>query len=157
MTVSYTHLIGKAICQGSAPVGAVLTIAATGSEMSNGSVITNDENMLKRSFDSNYCQCKFAVMNPELTYTLPAYQTASGCVDIMMHTMERYFSVDSMALTDAMSEALLRVVLKYSRIVMSSPADYEARATITVSYTHLDVYKRQASVCPRGRSGTYIR
>lgn len=52
--------------------------------------------MLKRSFDSNYCQCKFAVMNPELTYTLPAYQTASGCVDIMMHTMERYFSVDSM-------------------------------------------------------------
>ena len=122
--------IGKAICQGSAPVGAVLTIAATGSEMSNGSVITNDENMLKRSFDSNYCQCKFAVMNPELTYTLPAYQTASGCVDIMMHTMERYFSVDSMALTDAMSEALLRVVLKYSRIVMSSPADYEARATI---------------------------
>lgn len=122
--------VGKAICQGSAPVGAVLTIAATGSEMSNGSVITNDENMLKRSFDSNYCQCKFAVMNPELTYTLPAYQTASGCVDIMMHTMERYFSVDSMALTDAMAEALMRVVLKYSRIVMGSPDNYEARANI---------------------------
>lgn len=122
--------IGKAICQGSAPVGAVLTIAATGSEMSNGSVITNDEYLLKRSFDSNYCQCKFAVMNPELTYTLPPYQTASGCVDIMMHTMERYFSVDSMALTDAMSEALMRTVLEYSRKVLKSPEDYEARATI---------------------------
>ena len=96
--------IGKAVCQGSAPVAAVLTIAATGSEMSNGSVITKDDDLLKRSFDSDYCQCKFAIMNPELTFTLPKYQTSSGCVDIMMHTMERYFSIDSMGFTDAIAE-----------------------------------------------------
>lgn len=122
--------IGKAVCGGSAPVGAVLTIAATGSEMSNGSVITKDENMLKRSFDSNYCPCRFAVMNPELTFSLPAFQTASGCVDIMMHTLERYLSTEEMGLTDAVAEALLRTVVFYSRKLMTEPMDYEARANI---------------------------
>lgn len=121
---------GKAICAGSAPVGCVLTIAATGSEMSNGSVITNDENQLKRSFDSNYCQCKFAVMNPELTYTLPPYQTASGCVDIIMHTLERYFSTDDFAVTDAIAESICRTVIRYSRIALEEPQNYEARANI---------------------------
>lgn len=121
---------GKAVCQGSAPVGAVLTIAATGSEMSNGSVITNDANMLKRSFDSNYCPCRFAIMDPELTYSLPAYQTSSGCVDIVMHTLERYFSTDSMDLTDAMAEALVRQVIRYSLILQTEPENYEARANI---------------------------
>ncbi len=122
--------IGKAICAGSAPVGAILTIAATGSEMSNGSVITKDENQLKRSFDSNYCQCKFAIMDPELTYTLPPFQTASGCADIMMHTMERYFSTDCMGFTDAIAEALLRNVMENSRIVLAQPENYDARANI---------------------------
>jgi alcohol dehydrogenase len=122
--------IGKAICAGSAPVGAILTIAATGSEMSNGSVITKDENKLKRSFDSNYCQCKFAIMNPELTYTLPPFQTASGCTDIMMHTMERYFSTDCMGLTDAISEALLRSVMENTHTVLAEPDNYDARANI---------------------------
>lgn len=121
---------GKAICAGSAPVGCVLTIAATGSEMSNGSVITNDENQLKRSFDSNYCQCKFAVMNPELTYTLPPYQTASGCVDIIMHTLERYFSTDDFAVTDAIAESICRTVIRYSRTALEEPRNYEARANI---------------------------
>lgn len=121
---------GKAICAGSAPVGCVLTIAATGSEMSNGSVITNDENQLKRSFDSNYCQCKFAVMNPELTYTLPPYQTASGCVDIIMHTLERYFSTDDFAVTDAIAESICRTVIRYSRTALDEPRNYEARANI---------------------------
>ncbi len=122
--------IGKAVCQGSAPVAAVLTIAATGSEMSNGSVITKDDDLLKRSFDSDYCQCKFAIMNPELTFTLPKYQTSSGCVDIMMHTMERYFSIDSMGFTDAIAEALLRQVMKDSRILISDPQNYDSRANI---------------------------
>ena len=122
--------IGKAVCQGSAPVAAVLTIAATGSEMSNGSVITKDDDLLKRSFDSDYCQCKFAIMNPELTFTLPKYQTSSGCVDIMMHTMERYFSIDSMGFTDAIAEALLRQVMKASRILISDPQNYDSRANI---------------------------
>ncbi|MCI8333186.1 MAG: iron-containing alcohol dehydrogenase [Lachnospiraceae bacterium] len=120
----------KAICRGSAPVGAVLTIAAAGSEMSNGSVITNDANMLKRSFDSDYCQCKFAVMNPEFTYSLPAYQTASGCVDIIMHTLERYFSADSMSFIDSMAETLVRQVIENSRIALKTPSDYDARANI---------------------------
>lgn len=121
---------GKAECRGCAPIGAVLTIAAAGSEMSNGSVITNDQNLLKRSFDSDYCHCRFAIMDPEYTYTLPAYQTASGCVDIIMHTLERYFSADSMELTDSLAEALVRQVMHYSKIAMKYPSDYEARANI---------------------------
>lgn len=122
--------IGKAICAGSAPVGCVLTIAATGSEMSNGSVITKDENLLKRSFDSDYCQCKFAVMNPELTYTLPRYQTASGCVDIIMHTLERILSVEDFAITDAIAASIIRNVMHYSRIALQEADNYEARANI---------------------------
>lgn len=122
--------IGKAVCQGSAPVGCVLTLSATGSEMSNGSVITNDENLLKRSFDSNYCQCKFAVMNPEITYSLPRYQTASGCVDIIMHTLERYLSVEGFDITDSIAEAIVRNIIKYSVIALEDPDCYEARANI---------------------------
>lgn len=121
---------GKAVCQGSLPIGAVLTIAAAGSEMSNGSVITNDYNLLKRSFDSNHCHCKFAIMNPEFTFTLPAYQTACGCVDIIMHTLERYFSTDSMSLTDFLAEALIRQVMHYGKIALKEPNNYEARANI---------------------------
>ncbi len=122
--------IGKAVCQGSAPVGCVLTISATGSEMSNGSVITNDENLLKRSFDSDYCQCKFAVMNPEITYSLPKYQTASGCVDIIMHTLERYLSVEDFAITDAIAESIIKNIIKYSALALKNPTCYEARANI---------------------------
>lgn len=121
---------GKSICGGSVPVGAVLTIAAAGSEMSNGSVITNDKTMLKRSFDSNYCHCKFAIMNPEFTYSLPPFQIASGCVDIIMHTLERYFSTDRMSVTDSLAEALVRQVMHYSKIALTEPANYEARANI---------------------------
>lgn len=121
---------GRAVCEGSIPVGAILTIAAAGSEMSNGSVITQDETMLKRSFDSNHCHCKFAIMNPELTYSLPAYQTASGCVDIIMHTLERYFSVQSMDVTDSLAESLLRQVMRHSKTALAEPQNYEARANI---------------------------
>ena len=69
------------------PIGAVLTIAAAGSEMSNSSVITNEDGGLKRGCNTDLCRCRFAVMNPELTYTLPDYQTQCGCTDIMMHTI----------------------------------------------------------------------
>ena len=113
------------------PVGVVLTIAAAGSEMSNGSVITNEDGWRKRAYDSNLARPKFAVMNPELTMTLPAYQTASGAVDIMMHTMERYFNLSpNMELTDTISEGLLRTVMKYTKILMQEPDSYEARAEI---------------------------
>ena len=101
------------------PIGAVLTIPAAGSEMSSSCVITKDEGLLKRGVNSDLCRCKFAVMNPERTYTLPPYQTAAGATDIMMHTMERYFSkYEDMTLTDAIAEALLRTVKDAALVVM---------------------------------------
>ena len=113
------------------PIGAVLTIPAAGSEMSSSSVITKDEGLLKRGFNSDLCRCKFAVMNPERTYTLPPYQTAAGATDIMMHTMERYFSkYEDMTLTDAIAEALLRTVKDAALVVMQNPEDYRHRAQI---------------------------
>lgn len=115
---------------GCLPIGCILTIAAAGSETSNSSVITNEDGWLKRGAKSDFGRCRFAIMNPELTYTLPAYQTASGCVDVMMHTMERYFNNDTMDLTSSMSEALLRTVIKNSHILVSKPDDYDARAEI---------------------------
>ena len=74
------------------PIGVVLTLSATGSEMSDSSVITKEEENKKRGYNSDLCRPRFAVMNPALTMTLPDYQTACGCTDIMMHTMERYFT-----------------------------------------------------------------
>ncbi|MGI5896690.1 MAG: iron-containing alcohol dehydrogenase [Oscillospiraceae bacterium] len=122
---------GKAYPTGCYPVGAVLTIAAAGSEMSNSSVITNEEGWLKMSCNTDYGRCKFAVMNPELTYTLPQYQTMSGCTDILMHTMERYFTnVETMELTDVIAEALMRNVIRNAKILMKDPENYEARAQV---------------------------
>ena len=113
------------------PIGVVLTIAAAGSEMSDSSVITKEEGWLKRGYSSNYARARFAVMNPELTMTLPKYQTASGCVDIMMHTMERYFNRgENMEMTDGISEHLLRTVMKNAKILMNEPDNYQARAEV---------------------------
>ncbi len=113
------------------PLGVILTIAATGSEMSDSSVITKEEGLVKRGYSSDYCRPKFAIMNPELTMTLPDYQTACGCTDIMMHTMERYFTNGgNMEITDALAEGLLRTVMKNARILAADPQNYEARAEI---------------------------
>lgn len=113
------------------PIGVVLTIAAAGSEMSNSSVITNEDGWKKRGCNNDCCRAKFAVMNPELTMTLPAYQTACGCVDIMMHTMERYFNqVENMELTDGFSEHLIRTVMKNAKILKEDPENYNARAEV---------------------------
>lgn len=113
------------------PIGVVLTIAAAGSEMSNSSVITKDEGGVKRDYSSNLARPRFAVMNPELTMTLPDYQTACGCTDILMHTMERYFTNGgNMELTDSIAEALMRTVLKNTRILREDPRNYDARAEI---------------------------
>ncbi|MGN0343890.1 MAG: iron-containing alcohol dehydrogenase [Lachnospiraceae bacterium] len=113
------------------PVGAVLTIAAAGSEMSDSCVITNEKTGSKRGYSSDLSRCKFAVMNPEFTMTLPEYQTMSGAVDILMHTMERYFNLsDNMELTDEISEGLMRTVLKYARVLKETPDDYKARAEL---------------------------
>jgi alcohol dehydrogenase YqhD (iron-dependent ADH family) len=113
------------------PIGAVLTIPAAGSEMSDSCVITHDEDLNKRGVNSDLCRCRFAIMNPERTFTLPPYQTAAGATDIMMHTMERYFCrFDDMTLTDSISEALMRTVKDSALVVMKNPEDYRNRAQI---------------------------
>ena len=113
------------------PVGAVITIAAAGSETSASSVITNWETGEKRSCNSDLSRPKFAVMNPELTMSLPDYQTQAGCADIMMHTMERYFTNGgNMEITDEISEGLLRTVLRNALILKDDPTNYEARAEV---------------------------
>ena len=122
---------GKAVPKECMPIGVVLTIPAAGSEMSSSCVITKDEGFIKRGINSDLCRCKFVVMNPERTYTLPSYQTAAGATDIMMHTMERYFSkYEDMTLTDAIAEALLRTVKDAALVVMEHPEDYRNRAQI---------------------------
>lgn len=122
---------GKAEPQSCMPIGVMLTIPAAGSEMSSSCVITHDEGLLKRGINSDLCRCKFCIMNPERTFTLPAYQTAAGATDIMMHTMERYFSnYEEMTLTDAISEALLRTVKNCTLEVLRNPEDYRNRAQI---------------------------
>lgn len=113
------------------PVASVLTIAAAGSEMSPSSVITKAANNEKRAYDDDLSRPKFAIMNPELTVTLPDYQTESGCTDIMMHTMERYFTQGgNMEITDSIAEALLRTVMRNAKILHHNPDNYEARAEV---------------------------
>ncbi|MBQ3116492.1 MAG: iron-containing alcohol dehydrogenase [Clostridia bacterium] len=139
----YTALGAKADCDvwdfamgKSKPVDAidvacVLTHSAAGSEMSNSAVITNLELNMKKGCSTELNRLKFAVMNPELTYTLPAYQTACGVVDIMAHTMERYFTVcEDTDLTDRIAESILKAVISAGRVAVEHPTDYEARATI---------------------------
>jgi len=122
---------GKATPQSCLPIGVMLTIPAAGSEMSSSCVITKDEGLLKRGVNSDLCRCRFAIMNPERTYTLPPYQTAAGATDIMMHTMERYFSkYEDATLTDAISEALLRTVKDAVFDALKNPEDYRSRAQI---------------------------
>ena len=113
------------------PLGVILTLAATGSEMSDSSVITKEEGLIKRGYSSDYGRARFALLNPELTMTLPDYQTACGCADIMMHTMERYFTNGgNMELTDAMAEGLLRTVMTNAEILVRDPKNYDARAEV---------------------------
>lgn len=124
----YSH---KRSAAGCLPIGVILTISATGSEMSDSSVITNEDGWLKPEYHSEYCRPKFAIMNPELTMTLPDYQTACGCTDILMHTMERYFTKgENMELTDSIAEALMRTVIENTKILKANPKDYNARAEV---------------------------
>ena len=133
---------GRAVPRECLPIGVILTIPAAGSEMSSSCVITNDDGMLKRGVNSDLCRCRFAIMNPERTYTLPPYQTAAGATDIMMHTMERYFSkYEDALLTDAIAEALLRTVKDSVAEVLKNPEDYTHRAAImwASSLSHNDL------------------
>ena len=114
----------------SMPVGVILTIPAAGSEMSNSSVLTNEDIGRKRGLSTDFNRPKFAIMNPELTYTLPDYQIGCGIVDIMMHTMERYFNPVENPLTDALAEALLRNVIEQGRAAMTDHTDYTAMSEL---------------------------
>ena len=114
----------------SMPVGVILTIPAAGSEMSNSSVLTNEDIGRKRGLSTDFNRPKFAIMNPELTYTLPDYQIGCGIVDIMMHTMERYFNPVENPLTDALAEALLRTVIEQGRAAMANHTDYTAMSEL---------------------------
>ncbi len=113
------------------PLGTVLTIAAAGSEGSGASVVTKEEGMLKRDVGSDLLRAKFSVLNPELTQTLPAYQTACGATDIMAHVFERYFTnTPEVEVTDRLCEALLLTMIKETPRVIADPNNYEARANI---------------------------
>ena len=113
------------------PVGVVLTIPAAGSEASNGSVITNEEGWYKKDAGGECMRPKFAIMNPELTFTLPPYQTACGAADIMAHVMERYFTrVPAVDFTDRLCEATLRTIIDNVPVALAQPDDYDARAQI---------------------------
>lgn len=115
------------------PIGALLTIAAAGSEMSDSSVVTNEEGQLKRSCASSHLRCKFAIMNPELTYTLPEFQTMCGIADVIMHTLERYFYPEKEIqsfLTDSLAEGLIKTAIQKALILLKNPKDYDARAEI---------------------------
>lgn len=111
--------------------GAILTLAAAGSEMSSSCVITNSETGQKMGYGSSLNRMNFAIENPELTYTVSSYQTACGAVDIAMHTIERYFCPgDDTYLTDAIAEAVIKSTMKASADCLENPKNYEARANM---------------------------
>ena len=123
--------LGKASPKCYLPVASVLTIPAAGSEMSESSVITNEDGDVKLGYSNQMSRPRFAIMNPVRTFTLPPYQTAAGVTDMIMHTMERYFSHDDdMDLTDAIAEALMRDLMDNVFKVLADPEDYRARAQI---------------------------
>ncbi len=115
----------------SLPVGVILTISAAGSETSASSVLTNRETGSKRGLDNiSFNFPKFAIMNPELTFTLPVYQVACGVTDIMMHTLDRYFTPVDNELTDAIAEALLRTVIASGAVAVKDPHNYDAMSEV---------------------------
>ncbi|MHB8277967.1 MAG: iron-containing alcohol dehydrogenase [Candidatus Humimicrobiaceae bacterium] len=125
---------GKAYPGKALPIGVILTIPAAGSETSRYTVITKEEGLLKKDVvveNNEIIRPKFAIMNPELTFTLPPYQTACGIADIMAHVMERYFSkTKHVDLSDKLCEAIIKSVIKNGPMVLKEPNNYDARAEI---------------------------
>lgn len=122
---------GKAEPKKALPVGTVLTIAAAGSEGSGDSVITKKDGMQKRATGGECIRPRFSILNPALTQTLPAYQTACGATDIMAHVCERYFTnTKNVETTDRLCEAVLMAMIHETPKVIANPDDYEARANI---------------------------
>jgi alcohol dehydrogenase YqhD (iron-dependent ADH family) len=113
------------------PVGSILTMTGTASEMNAGSVITNEEVMIKtgRVFGPDV-NPKFSILNPEFTYSVPKIQMVSGVFDIMSHLMEQYFSGEDDNTTDYVIEAVMKSLIKSARVAVENPMDYEARSNI---------------------------
>ena len=133
---------GKAVPEKSLPKGVVLTMAAAGSESSNSSVIMQESTKMKRGLRVELNRPLLAIMNPELTMTLPAYQTACGVSDIFTHLIERYFTnTPDVSLTDEMCEGLMRNIFKYGKVAVEHPDDYNARAQVmwTGTLAHNDI------------------
>lgn len=123
--------VGKATPRETLPVGVVLTIPGAGSEASNSSVITNEEGWYKRSLNNDIIRPKFAIMNPEVTFSVSPYYTACGAADIMAHVMERYFTnTRSTDLTDRLCEATLKTIIKNVQVALKEPSNYDARAEL---------------------------
>ncbi|MCL2816743.1 MAG: iron-containing alcohol dehydrogenase [Oscillospiraceae bacterium] len=116
----------------SLPVGVVLTISAAGSETSMSAVLTNAETGEQRGLGTDFNRPRFTVMNPELTYSVPKYHVACGIADIMMHTMDRYFSQETGTneFTDAIAAGLLRTVIKNGPVILADPENYDAASEI---------------------------
>ncbi len=130
------------------PIGTVLTIAAAGSEGSGNSIITLEPEMLKRGATGDALRPSFSVLNPEFTFTLPAYQTACGATDMFAHVVERYFTpTRSVAVSDELCEGLMRTIVSESRKVLAAPQDYEARANLMWAGT-----LAHNNVCGAGRA-----
>lgn len=123
--------LGKAVPEKTLNKGAILTLSAAGSEMSNSCVISNSDTGEKRGYGCSCNRMNFAIENPELTYSVSAYQTACGAVDIAMHTIERYFCPgEDTYLTDAVAEAVIRSAMKAGSDCLDRPDDYVARANM---------------------------
>jgi alcohol dehydrogenase YqhD (iron-dependent ADH family) len=122
----------KRVPSACAPIGCVLTIAAAGSEMSNSSVMTHENGMLKRGYMNDLCRLKFAILNPCLTFSLPPYQVMCGAVDIIMHTLERWFDParGDTYLTDEISASIIRSVMKNALLLKDDPQNYTAAAEL---------------------------
>lgn len=124
------------------PIAVVLTICATGSEMNSGGVITNEDTKEKLEINSPLLYPRLSICDPTYLYTLPSKQTAAGAVDILSHVLEQYFQPNDEAyITDVLSEAVMKTVIKYGKIAIDNPTDYEARSNLmwasTVALNHL--------------------
>ncbi|KOO52723.1 iron-containing alcohol dehydrogenase [Priestia koreensis] len=129
--------IGKAVIQQALPLGTLLTLAATGSEMNGGAVITNLETKQKRTMGSKLLYPKFSIVDPTYTLTVPANQTVNGIVDIMSHVFEQYFSqTPSTPLQDRFAEGILLTVIENGERVLANSQDYDARANLLLAGTY---------------------
>lgn len=147
---------GKAVIEQCLPVSAVLTIPAAGSEASSSCVISNDELSLKRGTNSDLFRPKVAIMDPELTFTLPPYQTAAGVTDMIAHICERFFSgVGAVPVTDNIATGIIVALMEAAPRVLEDPEDYDARATIMWSgmLAHNGLAGCGRSLNPTARAG----